>query len=354
MCSMLRRNLYLTVAAGCCFLALMVTDRQARALSFTGPVFGWELHLPGNWKIEQHQGGESISGAPVQGWMFAKNPMTYVAYQVEDYDIRDNERFASFMNKNFSAISATMQVTAENMGAQTHSSRDDINVGGQTFRSIIWVLQAPGRPDWKSVTLVGSIENKAVTFGLSCTGADCDELFEAFDNSRFTGLAGDHRAPPPPPPAKLPAGAEPDWNFTIPVGWTRVPSASPDDRLAIEKGEDNSLTYSLIYDEDQELQQLTIEDIKGELFGESMSQFQAIAHENGLLLSSEEEITMLGDVEFHTISIGLMDPQTQEPVIIAAQFIAVIRNYLAMIGITCVDEQSCDEIQQAVELSSFR
>lgn len=340
------------------FTCLFPTASLLEATTFSGSKFGWQIHLPNEWKIEVLQDtGGSVSGAPAKAWMIKKDPMTYVIYQIEDSDIRNSMQLEEFKNKSFERISASMQHTARQVSASPFSNIDQIVVGNQVFDTLVWILEAPGRPDLKSMTLVAPMADKAVTINVSCTGADCDTVFRAIDNSHFSNPDGKGvviPAPPPLPPTALRSTRDPVWDFTIPLGWQRVAVSSPEDKLAIEKGEGNSLSYALMADENHELALMTINDLKGEIFKETMTQFQQIAHENGLLFGSEEEVIMLGKAPFQTLTLSLVDPNTQEPVMVVAHLISMLNDKLAMIMITCMDELSCVEVQEAVEDSSFR
>lgn len=326
------------------------------ATTFTDPVFGWQLHLPGEWKVEvQKEDDGSISGKPGRGWILQKNPMTYVGFQVEEHDIRNSIRFEEFREKSFEAISATMLYTAQKAGAQRTSKREQVVVDSQVFDSLLWVLQAPNRPALKSMTLVAPMADKAVMIGISCTEDTCGEVFDAIDSSRFTNPDGKGPvtpAPPllpPPPMAGLPV-----WDFTIPIGWKRVAPESVEEKLAITDDRENNLSYVLIEDEDQELASMTIMDLKSELFKETVTQFREIADENALLFNSGEDIITLGKQPFQNITINLLDPDSKKPAMTAVQYIAIVNGRLAMIMFTCLDEQCYNDLRQAVEASSFR
>lgn len=329
---------------------------QSSATTFTDPIFGWQLHLPGEWHIEvQKEDSGSISGKPGRGWSLQKNPMTYVAFQVEEHDIRNSIRFEEFKKKTFEAISASMLYTAQKAGAQRTSNKEQVVIDGQVFDSLLWVLQAPNRPALKSMTLVAPMADKAVTIGISCTDDICQELFEAIDASRFSNPDGKGPVTPAPPPLPAPSmTGVPVWDFTIPIGWKRVAPESPEELLTITDDQDNTLSYVLIEDEEQELASMTILDLKSELFRDTVTQFREIADENELLFNSGEDIISLGRRPFQNITINLLDPNSKKPAMTAVQYIAIVNGRLAMIMFTCLDEKCYNDLRQAVEASSFR
>lgn len=337
-------------------LMIFSTPPQSRATTFTDPIFGWQLHLPGEWNIEvQTEDTGSISGKPGRGWSLQKNPMTYVAFQVEEHDIRNSIRFEEFREKTFEAISASMLYTAQQAGAQRTSNKEQVVIDGQVFDSLLWVLQAPNRPALKSMTLVAPMADKAVTIGISCTDDICQELFEAIDASRFSNPDGKGPVTPAPPPLPPPTmTGVPTWDFTIPIGWKRVAPESPEEKLTITDDRENNLSYVLIEDEDQELASMTILDLKSELFRDTVTQFREIADENALLFNSGEDIITLGKQPFQNITINLLDPNSKKPAMTAVQYIAIVHGRLAMIMFTCMDEKCYNDLRQAVEASSFR
>lgn len=325
------------------------------ATTFTDPVFGWQVRLPDNWKVEALEASSgSISGAPSRAWMVQLDPMNSVVYQIEEADIRNSIRLEEFKKKNFEVMSASMLYTAQKANASKSSNVDQIMVGGQIFDTLGWELQAPNRPVFKSMTLVASMADKALTIGISCTGNTCDTVFQAIDNSFFSNPEGMGPTIPAPPQSPPPAPAvDPVWDFTIPLGWKRAAASSSEEKLSIDKGEGNTLSYSLFAD-DGGGPSATIQEIKKDLFKDTLAQYQQLAHENNLMFNSEEEVVTLGQYPFQTISIGLLNPDTNEPVMVVGQLLALLNNKLAMILITCVDEQSCTEAHEAVANSSFR
>lgn len=263
--------------------------------------------------------------------------MTFVNYQVISYDITDVKLFAEYKEWYFSTWSVSMKTIAEKVGAQAFYDQGESIVGGQMFDTLTCIIQAPNRPQLTSTLLIGAINDKAVAFNSSCTGPDCLSADKAIRTAKFANLSKDSS----------------QWNFKIPYGWTEVALTSADEKMSIKKGEENTLVFSLLEDESQEIETLSMAEIKMSLFNDSLTTFRSIAEESGLSLISDEEEVLLGKQTFNVLSIGLVPPGQEEPVYVVSQMISIVDKKLAMILVTCVDEQSCNEIQQAVGESTF-
>lgn len=319
-------------------LTLTVQVSQAFSAALHDPYFGLRVMLPPDWKIASPEGvDDTVMGYSGRFWKIEKDPMTFVSYQVIDHDISNENRFAEYRQRYFTNMSASMKAVAKKAGAQSFHDQGQRVVGGLRFDTLTWILQAPNRPQLTSALFIGSLKDKAVTLEYSCTGPDCLSAQKAMETVKFSALQKESAL----------------WNFKIPSGWTKVALSSSDEKLSIQKGKDNTLVFSLMEDESQELSSMSMAEIKMSLFNESLKTFRGLAEESGLNLTSDEEEVVLGKQTFQVLSIGLVPPDQDIPAYVVGQMISIIDRKLAMILITCVDEQTCGEIEQAVGASSF-
>ncbi|WP_163337904.1 hypothetical protein [Desulfopila sp. IMCC35008] len=166
------------------------------------------------------------------------------------------------------------------------------------------------------------------------------------------------------------------WRFKIPAGWLLQDaalaqqsyeqsknfiesstgqsirqSAKPSGDLALIHSPGNTLNYK--YQAYDQKRFPAFEQAATFVYQTLSEAYKKSAEQDGTKAVIERSKTRIGHIDFDTLNVSILDPQTQNVLLRNMSYVADIKGLMAMITFTCVSEDLCSAVETAVISSSY-